>query len=38
MAREAVVHGDNPEDEDKKRDAALRPRLLREVIGQQAVV
>src|SRR6202166_2351159 len=38
MAREAIVRGDNPEDPDKKRDAALRPRLLREVIGQQAVV
>src|SRR5437762_3177472 len=38
MAREAIVHGDSPEDEDKKRDAALRPRLLREVIGQKSVV
>src|SRR5438445_10104192 len=38
MAREAIVHGNNQEDEDKKRDAALRPRLLREVIGQKAVV
>src|SRR5438445_11942437 len=38
MAREAIVHGDSPEDEDKKRDAALRPRWLREVIGQRAVV
>src|SRR3954466_8406437 len=38
MAREAIVQGDNPEDESKKRDAALRPRLLREVIGQKAVV
>src|ERR1700724_12866 len=38
MAREAIVHGDSTEDEDKKRDAALRPRLLREVIGQKAVV
>src|SRR6478609_10275284 len=36
MARQAIVQGDAPED-DKKRDAALRPRLLREVIGQQAV-
>src|SRR5438445_6711371 len=38
MAREAIVHGNNQEDEDKKRDAALRPRLLREVIGQKSVV
>src|SRR3954466_2553706 len=38
MAREAIVQGDNPEDESKKRDAALRPRLLREVIGQKSVV
>src|SRR5438477_9147740 len=38
MAREAIVQGDVPEDEDKKRDAALRPRLLREVIGQKSVV
>src|ERR1700680_3282995 len=38
MAREAIVHGDSPEDEDKKRDVALRPRMLREVIGQKSVV
>jgi Holliday junction DNA helicase RuvB len=38
MAREAIVHGANPDDEDKKRDAALRPRMLREVIGQKSVV
>src|ERR1700730_17437762 len=38
MAREAIVRGDNLEDEDKKRDVALRPRLLREVIGQASVV
>src|SRR3974390_2167909 len=38
MPREAIVHGDSAEDEDKKRDVALRPRLLREVIGQKAVV
>src|SRR5947199_1007588 len=37
MAREAVVMG-NPDDEGKQRDAALRPRWLREVIGQKAVV
>src|SRR5438093_13398552 len=36
MARQPIVQGDAPED-DKKRDAAWRPRLLREVIGQQAV-
>jgi len=38
MAREAIVQGNPPDDEDKKRDAALRPRLLREVIGQASVV
>src|SRR5436309_880139 len=38
MAREAIVQGDSPENEDKKRDAALRPRFLREVIGQKTVV
>src|SRR5436309_1305617 len=38
MAREAIVRGDNAGEEDKKRDAALRPRLLREVIGQKSVV
>src|SRR5919204_4947043 len=37
MAREAVVQADMPDD-DRQRDAALRPRWLREVIGQQAVV
>src|SRR5919204_53118 len=37
MAREAVVQADMPDD-DRQRDAALRPRLLREVIGQKAVV
>jgi Holliday junction DNA helicase RuvB len=36
MARQPIVSGDVPED-DNKRDAALRPRLLREVIGQQSV-
>ncbi len=36
MAREAVVHQE-PEDRND-RDAALRPRWLREVIGQKAVV
>src|SRR5437016_12225354 len=36
MARQAIVQNETPDD-DKKRDAALRPRLLREVIGQQSV-
>jgi Holliday junction DNA helicase RuvB len=39
MARQPIVQGP-PEGggDDKQRDAALRPRLLREVIGQKAVV
>lgn len=37
MARQPIVSGDSP-DEQKQRDAALRPRSLREVIGQKAVV
>src|SRR5262249_32086106 len=37
LARQAVVHGDNLGGE-RQRDAALRPRWLREVIGQRAVV
>src|SRR5213079_602640 len=37
MVREAVVQADEPEDE-RQRDVALRPRWLREVIGQRAVV
>src|ERR1051325_4444128 len=36
MARQPIVQAEHPED-DKKRDAALRPRFLREVIGQKAV-
>src|SRR5215831_5563210 len=36
MPRQAVVQADQPE-EDRQRDAALRPRWLREVIGQKAV-
>ena len=36
MARQPIVKADLPDD-DKKRDAALRPHLLREVIGQQQV-
>jgi Holliday junction DNA helicase RuvB len=37
MPRQAVVQGDQPEEE-RRRDDALRPRWLREVIGQRAVV
>ena len=37
MPREAVVKPDYTED-DRKRDEALRPRWLREIIGQKAVV
>jgi Holliday junction DNA helicase RuvB len=37
MPRQPVVQGDTPQ-EDRERDAALRPRWLREVIGQQKVV
>src|SRR5882757_2287220 len=37
MARQPIVSGNAPDDDDKKRDAALRPRLLREVIGQAPV-
>src|SRR5919205_192714 len=37
MAREAVVQAGEPEDE-RQRDVALRPRWLKEVIGQKAVV
>src|SRR2546421_8356771 len=37
MARQPVVQGNNG-DETPARDAALRPRWLREVIGQKAVV
>src|SRR5437870_11163818 len=36
MARQAIVQGEKP-GEDRNRDAALRPRWLREVIGQAAV-
>src|SRR5436305_11071162 len=36
MARETVITGGNG-DEARKRDDALRPRFLREVIGQKAV-
>src|SRR5438477_13037203 len=37
MARQAIVQGEKP-GEDRNRDMALRPRWLREVIGQKAVV
>jgi Holliday junction DNA helicase RuvB len=37
MARQAIVQGGQPDD-DKQRDAALRPRWLKEVVGQKAVV
>src|SRR3974377_1249348 len=37
MPRQAVVQGDQP-DEQRQRDDALRPRWLREVIGKKAVV
>src|SRR3954447_11262752 len=37
MAREAVVRAEAA-DEGRERDAALRPKTLREVIGQKAVV
>src|SRR5947209_5012319 len=37
MAKQPIVQNEMPADDDKKRDAALRPRFLREVIGQQAV-
>jgi Holliday junction DNA helicase RuvB len=38
MARQAIVKGPGDGEEEKRRDAALRPRWLREVIGQKAVV
>src|ERR687891_2957933 len=37
MTREAVVQSPSP-DEQRRRDESLRPRFLREVIGQKAVV
>src|SRR6202795_2935179 len=37
MTPEAVLQSEPP-DEDRERDSALRPRWLREVIGQKAVV
>src|SRR5579859_6659663 len=38
MARTPIVQAEPPSDEQKQRDVALRPRWLREVIGQKAVV
>jgi Holliday junction DNA helicase RuvB len=38
MPRQAIVQTDNQEEDQRQRDAALRPRWLREVIGQKAVV
>src|SRR5436305_6722514 len=38
MAKQAIVHGEIPDDDDRQRDVALRPRFLREVIGQKAVI
>jgi Holliday junction DNA helicase RuvB len=38
MPREAIVQSGSNEDDGRERDAALRPRWLREVIGQRAVV
>src|SRR5687768_10210946 len=38
MAREPLVQANGDNDADRQRDAALRPRLLREVIGQKAIV
>src|SRR5436853_6339322 len=38
MARETIVQGGDVGGDDRQRDAALRPRFLREVIGQKAVV
>src|ERR1700688_4549385 len=38
MAREKVVQGNPDDNNDRERDTALRPRWLREVIGQKAVV
>lgn len=38
MAREAIVRSEPPPEDDQQRNEALRPRRLREVIGQKAVV
>src|SRR5437868_173498 len=37
MPRQAIVTAP-PNDDDRRRDAALRPRWLKEVVGQQAIV
>ncbi len=37
MPRQAILTGTNS-DEDRRRDAALRPKWLKEIIGQQAIV
>lgn len=37
MPRETVIAADGFDDHDRQRDAALRPRLLKEVIGQKRV-
>jgi Holliday junction DNA helicase RuvB len=37
MPREPIVSAQNPEEE-RQRDAALRPKWLREVVGQKAIV
>src|SRR5438132_8604458 len=37
MPREPIVSAQNPDDE-RQRDAALRPKWLREIVGQKAVV
>jgi holliday junction DNA helicase RuvB len=38
MAKQAIVQGEIPPEGDHQHDAALRPRLLREVIGQKPVI
>src|SRR5262245_36348701 len=38
MPREAIVRSEAPDDDDQQRNEALRPRRLREIIGQKAVV
>src|ERR1700739_2465126 len=38
MPRETIVGGGEPPEEERRRDDALRPRWLREVIGQKEVV
>src|SRR5438874_2182859 len=38
MARQTVVSNLSPDDDGRRRDVALRPKWLREVIGQRAIV